>query len=88
MNVISNPEDQKTIKEHLNEAVKLMIMAESTKEQLNDIFTDLQDNFKKGYGVTKPIARKAAMILFKQNQNELAELADDVDTLVEIASAD
>lgn len=86
MNPISNPEDQTTIKEHLEEAVGLMNIQDATKDKLNDVFADLQDNFKEPYGLTKAIARKAATIMHKQNKDELAELADDVDTLIEIAT--
>lgn len=87
MNIISNPDDQKTIKEHLEEFVGCQIRMAADRELANDILTDLEENFKESHELTKKIARRAGMIIYKQNQSEVNGLADDVDTLIEIASA-
>lgn len=86
MNPISNPEDQKIIKEHLQEFVDCQIRMSADRDLANDILSDLEDNYKEAYELTKKVARQAGMILFKQNQSEVNGLAEDVDTLVEIAS--
>lgn len=86
MNVISNPEDKEFIKNRLEEFVNTQIRMAADRELANDILTDIEETHKEAYGITKPIARKAGMILYKQNQSEVNGLAEDVDVLVEIAS--
>jgi len=86
MNVISNPDDKEFLKDHLNEFVDCQIRKAADNDLAKDIIDDIVDKFKESHGITSKIARQAGMILYKQNQSEINNLAEDVDTLVEIAS--
>jgi hypothetical protein len=86
MNIISNPEDRKKIKNALQEISDSMTRMEAERDLIKDIVKDVSDN----YQLPKKYISKMARIYHKQNfqitQQETEELESLYITVVDAAS--
>lgn len=74
-------------REILEEAIEQMVNQMSIQAASRELVKSIVDNISSEYGVKKPVLRKAATIVFKQNRAETEQKDQEVFNLLDIVNA-
>jgi hypothetical protein len=75
----SSPNDQKRLKDSLNEMVNSLAKIKAEQEHKGDIATHILEEF----GIPKKLVNKAATAIFNETYQQIAAESQDLETLIE-----
>ena len=73
----SSPEDRNQVKNRITEISNSLTRIEAERDHINEILTDLQDN----YELPKKHMRKVAKVYHKQNLTEMKDEFSDIEEI-------